>query len=348
MYNKGGTKWQKRFTKLRSIKLPLLITVMALVFVIVIFGIDKKKPTSQLELINQKDSNLVESGVQLDPTVEILNRTEVIWQIPDSPKSVLFLAHGCNGRAANFWDKSPNCDHCVGLPEERLIVLEALARRFAVVAVSSKGKCWSLMKETLVVERVIKWWVKKQNLEDLPLVALGASSGGYFVSMLASKMKFSCIAIMIAEGVFNQIDVIKHYPPTLFVHMPKDKARKKIIDVNLEIMRREGVDAAEIQCMELPLSPNFLADRVPGLDLKISVELFNLFKEKGFINKNGFLINDGRVTPWKEAMNERIIRLPNKLLVDYIQEELNLAYAYHEMTSLQSEQIFDWFESHFR
>ncbi|MFS7960202.1 hypothetical protein Hanom_Chr08g00700451 [Helianthus anomalus] len=45
------------------------------------------------------------------------------------------------------------------------------------------------MKETLIVERVIKWWVKKQNLEFLPLVALGASSGGYFVSMLASKMR---------------------------------------------------------------------------------------------------------------------------------------------------------------
>ncbi|KAI3516915.1 hypothetical protein L1887_16060 [Cichorium endivia] len=348
MYNKGGTKWQKRLTKFRSIQVPALITVMTLMFVIAILGIDKKKPTPQSAVTNQKQSNSDKSRVQFDPTLDILNNTEVIWQIPDSPKSVLFLAHGCNGRAANFWDKSPNCNHCVGLPEERLIVLEALARKFAVITISSKGKCWSLTKEPLVVKRIINWWVEKQNLENLPLVALGASSGGYFVSMLANKMKFSSIAIMIAEGVYDRIDTTNHYPPTLFVHMPKDNARKKMIDVNLENLRRKGVDVAEIECMELPLTPSFLSDRVPGLDLKISVELFDLFKEKGFINKNGFLIDDGRVIPWKKAMSERKIRLPNELLVNYIQEELNLAFAYHEMTSLQSEQIFDWFEAHLR
>ncbi|CAI9296515.1 unnamed protein product [Lactuca saligna] len=184
-------------------------------FVIAILGIDKKKPTSQSAVTNQKRSNLDGSRVQFDPTVEFLNNTEVIWQIPDSPKSVLFLAHGCNGRASNFWDKSPNCNHCVGLPEERLIVLEALARKFAVLTVSSKGKCWSLMKEPLVVKRIIKWWVEKQNLENLPLVALGASSGGYFVSMLATKMKFSSIALMIAEGVYDRIDITNHYPPMI-------------------------------------------------------------------------------------------------------------------------------------
>ncbi|KAL4575538.1 hypothetical protein LXL04_022385 [Taraxacum kok-saghyz] len=285
--------------------------------------------------------NLDESRVQFDPTVDIMNSTEVIWQIPDSPKSVLFLAHGCNGRAANFWDQSPNCNHCIGLPEERLIVREALARKFAVIAVSSKGRCWSLMKETLVVKRIIKSWVQKQNLENLPLVALGASSGGYFVSMLANKMKFSSIAVMIAEGVYDRIDITHHYPPTIFVHMPKDKVRKKMIDVNLEILKREGVDVAEIECMELPLTPSFLAERIPGFGLKISVELFNLFKEKGFVNKDGYLINDGRALRWKEAVSERKIQLANE-------EELNLAFAYHEMTSLQSEKIFDWFEAHFR
>ncbi|KAI3696117.1 hypothetical protein L1987_79126 [Smallanthus sonchifolius] len=348
MYNKGGTKWHKRFTKLRSIRFPLLITIIALIFVILMLGLDKKKPNSQLGLTTQKQINLVESAVRLDPTVEILNSTEVIWQIPNSPRSILFLAHGCNGRAANFWDKSPNCDHCVGLPEERAIVIESLARKFAVVAVSSRGRCWSLMKEPLVVERILKFWVKKQNLESLPLVALGASSGGYFVSMLASKMKFSSIVVMIAEGVFDQIDVTEHYPPTLFVHMPKDVRRKKMIDANLDFMKNKGVDVAEVQCLELALSPSFLAERVPGLDLKVSVELFNLFKERGFVDKNGYLINDGRVTRWKEAVIERKVSLPDKVLVNYIQEELNLAFAYHEMTSLQSEKIFDWFESHLR
>nr|GEX82924.1 putative alpha/beta hydrolase fold protein [Tanacetum cinerariifolium] len=188
-------------------------------------------------------------------------------------------------------------------------------KKFAVVAVSSTEKCWSMMKETEVVKNVLRFWVEREGLGGLSFVALGASSGGYFVSMLASKMRFSSIVVMIAEGVFDRIDVGKDYPATLFVHMPKDKARKKMIGENIGVMRREGVDVAEVEW---------------------------------FVNKQGYLVNDGRVLPWKEAMNERRISLPNKLLVNYIQEELNVAYAYHEMTSLQNEQIFDWFESHLR
>jgi hypothetical protein len=48
-------------------------------------------------------------------------------------------------------------------------------------------------------------------------VALGASSGCYFVSMLASKMGFRSI-VMIVEGVFNQIDVGKDYPPLIKIN----------------------------------------------------------------------------------------------------------------------------------
>jgi hypothetical protein len=31
---------------------------------------------------------------------------------------------------------------------------------------------------------------------------------------------------------------------------------------------------------------------------------------------------------------------------DHIQEELNLAYGYHEMTSLQADEMFNWIEEH--
>ncbi|KAK3042440.1 hypothetical protein RJ639_000164 [Escallonia herrerae] len=328
-------------------RVPVTVTFLILVFVAVVllFCHNGEIPSSSTGVIEQK-WNSFESSVQLDPTVEFRNRTDVIWQVPDSPKAVLFLAHGCNGRAANFWDRSTKCPQCVGLPEERLIVLHALARKFAVVAVSSAGRCWSFGKERLLVGGIIKWWVKKQNLEKLPLVALGASSGGYFVSVLATDLKFSSIAIMIAEGMFDQIDITKDYPPTLFVHMPKDKARKQRIDDNLKVLREKGISFAEIKCLEFPLLPNLLADRIPGLDQTISAQLFHLFRDKGFIDKNGYMRNDGRALRWKEALREREIVLPDKRLSNHIQEELNLAFAYHEMTSLHSGQIFDWFESH--
>lgn len=56
---------------------------------------------------------------------------------------------------------------------------------------------------------------------------------------------------------------------------------------------------------------------------------------------------DGRATNWKRALRGSQIIFPDwPRLVQHVQEEMNLAFAYHEMTSLQSEQIFKWFESH--
>ncbi|XAR48373.1 hypothetical protein NMG60_11031186 [Bertholletia excelsa] len=329
-------------------RVPILFTVLILVLValILLFQRGEQEPSSPVEFVRQK-WNSFESLVHLDPTVEVRNGTDVIWQIPDSPKALLFIAHGCNGRALNFWDKSPKCPECIGLPEERLIVLHALARKFAVLAISSFGDCWTFGKERMVIKGIIEWWVEKFNFGKLPIVALGASSGGYFASVLATDMRFSSITIMIAEGLFDQMDIKKDYPPTLFVHMPKDEARKPKIDANLKILKDEGVNVAEIKCMEFPLSPNLLGDRIPGLDKTISKKFYDLFRKKGFIDKNGYMKADGRALPLKAAIKESRV-LTDMQLLHHIQEELNLAYAYHEMTSLQSELIFDWFESHLK
>lgn len=339
----------KQRNNAQHIRRPAITMFFVLICVLfwVLYRETGEKSDSLSGLI-KKNLNSFSSSVKLDPTVEFRNGTDLIWQIPDSPKAILFLAHGCNGKAANFWDRSPKCPNCVGLPEERLIVFNALDRRFAVLAVSSAGQCWSMDEERLIVKDIIEWWVVKQRLQSLPLVALGASSGGYFVSVLATDLRFSSITIMIAEGLFDRMDIPKSYPPTLFVHMPKDKRRRVRIERYLTLLKGEGIDVAEVKCMEFALSPNFLADRIPGLDLTTSVKLYNLFKEKGFVDTKGFMRNDGRAIHWKVALKEREIILPDKAITNHIQEEMNLAFAYHEMTSLQSEQIFNWFETHMR
>lgn len=295
---------------------------------------------------HDQPTQIVKHVSRSHPTVEIRNGTRLIWKIPtNKPKAVLFIAHGCHRKASDFWDKSPSCPKCTGLPEEKVLVRTALSKSFAVITVSSSGTCWSFGKEKRVVRDVIKTWVKKHNLESLPLVALGASSGGYFVSALALDMEFSSIVLMIAEGVFDRISVSKRYPPTLFVHMPKDVYRQQKIREFLEGLRVEGVDAAEVECLDLPLSPGFLADRIEGLDRGVSAQVFEVLREKGFVDGKGYMKRDGRRTPWREALSGYKISLEESLVTP-VEEELNLAYAYHEMTSLQSEQIFNWFESH--
>ncbi|XP_047939549.1 uncharacterized protein LOC125187080 isoform X1 [Salvia hispanica] len=345
-----GNRLLKHSRGTKKIESPVFFALLILVILalVLFFGKNGDKSTLMMPDLDSQKWDRFDSLVRLNPTVESRNGTDLIWQIPDSPKGVLFLAHGCSGRAANFWDKSPKCPSCVGLPEERLIVLHALARKFAVFAISSKGECWSLGEERGIVKSMIRWWISEQKLDKLPVYAMGASSGGYFVSALAAEFQFQAIAVMIAEGVYSHLDITKKYPATLFVHMPKDEKRNRKIEKYLVVMREKGIDVAEIKCMEFPLTPQFFSNRIPGLSRNLSVKLFNVFQDKGFIDENGYMRDDGRVIPWKTAIEERNIFLPKKSLVNHIQEEMNLAFAYHEMTSLQSQEILDWFESHKR
>lgn len=342
-----SSKRANRSKASQMFRLQVVIAFLVLLMMMVLFLYYKahEKPDFSIGHAKQK-WNSFERVVQFHPTVELRNGRDMIWQIPDSPKAVLFLAHGFDGKAANFWDKSATCPNCIGLPEERLIALHALSRKYAVITISSSGRCWSLKEERLIVKDMITHWIKKHELQRIPLVALGASSGGYFVSALATDMKFSSITLMIAEGVFDRIDFTENYPPTLFVHMPKDTTRQQKIVDYMEVLRNKGIEVAEIECLEFPLSESFLADRIPGLDHAVSAKLFKLFRNKRFIDENRYMRNDGRRTAWKEALKGSESISLDEHLTHPVQEELNLAFAYHEMTSLQLEQIFKWFETH--
>ncbi|XP_062105774.1 uncharacterized protein LOC133817310 [Humulus lupulus] len=342
---KNSKAWN-RSLKRRLLTAICCVTPMVLLILFLCSNNAKKSTNLSLGLQNQK-WNSFESVVQFHPTMAFRNGTDVIWQVPDSPKAVLFLAHGCEGQALNFWDRSPDCSNCIGLPEERLIVLHALSRKLAVLTISSAGRCWSMGKEIMIAKDIIRWWVEKQGLEQLPLVAMGASSGGHFVSVLATELDFSGIALMVAEGVFERIETKESYPPTVFVHMPKDGIRRRNIDKTMELIRHKGVDVAEIKCMEFALSPQFLADRIPGIDHSVSAKLFELFKLKGFIDENGYMRNDGRKTHWKKAVKEDASISVEERLLHPIQEELNVAFAFHEMTSFPTDKILEWFDLHF-
>ncbi|XP_022149746.1 uncharacterized protein LOC111018103 [Momordica charantia] len=344
---KHGNKL-KAWNKQQTISILIVSAFLILFVLMMLFRKESHERNLLFEGTPKQTWDSFNSLVQFNPNREFRSGTDLISQVPDSPKAVLFVAHGCNGKAVNFWDKSAKCPSCVGLPEERLIVLHALSRHFAVLTISSSRKCWTFGKELAVVKDIIRWWVEKNNLEKIPLVGLGASSGGYFLSVLATELKFNSITLMIAEGLYEQMDVTERYPPTLFIHMPKDQFREKKINENMKFLRSKGVDVAEIECLEFALSPNFFADRIPELDKSVSAKLFELFQAKGFVDGNGKMLKDGRATRWKEALRMSGISVPDNNLTHHIQEEMNLAFAYHEMTSLEADQIFTWFESHLR
>lgn len=299
------------------------------------------------------------AAVRLDARVTRRNGNEVLWQLPppSSPlRAALFAAPGCTIRATDFFDASPGCPRCTGLPEERRFTRAALSRGYAVLAVSSRDQCWSLDaadggeegSELAAVESIIKWWTteKYPQLAGLPLVGIGASSGGFFLSALAARVRFSSVAVMIAEGVYGDMSQIPAgYPPALFVHMPKDAERARMVADSMGKLRAKRVDVREIRCDDFAVSAEFLAERVPGLTRAVADALVDVLRRKGFVDEKGFLKKDGRRTPWKEAAEEAKVLPEGFGLQRHVTEELNVAYAYHEFTSLKNTEIFEWFES---
>ncbi|KAF0933962.1 hypothetical protein E2562_021025 [Oryza meyeriana var. granulata] len=294
------------------------------------------------------------AAVRLDARVEQRSSNEVLWQLPPTPpRAAVFVAPGCTIRATDFFDASSGCPRCTGLPEERRFTREALRRGYAVLAVSSRAECWSLDtrdgSELAAVESIIEWWVREKHpqLAGLPLVGIGASSGGYFLSALATRVRFSSVAIMIAEGMFAAMEEIPaRYPPALFVHMPKDDERAREVAANMGKLKGNRVSVREIRCGEFAVSAQFLAARIPGLTRAVADGLVDVLRRKGFVDEKGFLKKDGRSTPWKKAAEEAKILPEGFRLERHVTEELNVAYAYHEFTSLKNGEIFEWFESH--
>jgi len=146
------------------------------------------------------------------------NVAEAMWEIPAKPHSVLFVAHGCNHAATDFWFPTRDCPHCLGLPEEVSITKSALAAGYAVVAVSSNdrySRCWSFEVDGPIVRTALTAWRASTGLGALPLVALGASSGGAFVLQLPSAVPCAAVVSQIMAVPPSMLPAKP--PPTLFV-----------------------------------------------------------------------------------------------------------------------------------
>ncbi|GIM02459.1 hypothetical protein Vretimale_7313 [Volvox reticuliferus] len=156
---------------------------------------------------------------------EEIEGVEAVWQAPPTGaprRGVMFIAHGCNHGAIDWWPSSPSCPQCIGLPEELNLTLHCLLRGYAVVAVSSAARrasrCWqsifggggdpwdynqgSSPVDWMRVRRVLDVVLPREGLSSLPLFALGASSGGAFALGLPLVMpgRFSGLGVQIMGG----------------------------------------------------------------------------------------------------------------------------------------------------
>ncbi|KAG2484089.1 hypothetical protein HYH03_017108 [Edaphochlamys debaryana] len=322
---------------------------------------------------------------QLSGTYEVFNGTETIWQRPpaDTPlKGILFFAHSCGHAAKDLWPRTESCPHCFGLPEEMNITLHSLLRGYAVVAVSSSNKhensCWHGLwgprDEMLRRTNERSDWVKaraalhhlihREGWQQVPLYALGVSSGGGFVLGLPMVMPgvFSGIASVVTPAFPTHFqEYMRHYdvdqietawPPTALVHMARDAVLSGVFKLNMAELQELEIPALEVPVYPQPLTPLYLAQRcVPEVDETGSMAIYAALQKGGFINAEGYLnANPRLVTAWRDMIINAGIKAAGggELRLgpeaSPISEELNLLYASNELTSEALTDILDFFE----
>ena len=295
------------------------------------------------------------AGLDLDGSAKVLHvkGRDVVYHLVSSPepRAVLFMAHGCNHWAFDFAYPSKSCPDCTGLPVEMRLVQMALERGFVPIAISSHAgqrSCWS-SSDGPEIAALLQYFMKEMEsmLSTLPLFALGASSGGTFVSALPAHIELQGVCLQISGLRMNAIELLseqgKMYPPTLDIYMssPPFSAR------GVQALHARGVAAHAVKAAPIPITESFFVERIRGFELKDAQALVQGFRDANLLDSQNFLIDDPRQSKWRGVVKRALPGVGDTLLADQsaISELLNVAYCKHEITAEHMEQTLTFFES---
>eukprot|EP00798_Chlamydomonas_sp_ICE-L_P003268 gene3268-13292_t len=196
-------------------------------------------------------------------------------------------------------------------------------------------------------------------MDKLPVYAMGASSGGSFVLVLATFYSFKAVCAQIMgvspDFLSNSIEQKKEkggggplYPPAMFVHMARDKQISQFVARDMKVLEGQGIPVTEIQVRPAPLTESLLHDSYPReFPEDQSRAIYKAFKGEGFLDENDHLTHDPRRSDWRAVITGA--KVPGhetiRLAADDspLAEILNLLYAQHEIISDTTVDMLNWF-----
>lgn len=260
------------------------------------------------------------------------------------PKGIALLLHACTHDALKFFSSSPSqCSECVGLAEELRIVRLVQERGYVPVAVTcmnSKSGCWSesdlprlqqvirIFQEDLVhPSSSNKAPTNTTITTDLPVIAIGASSGGHMAAQAAAEGLVDAALVMVM-GLQPKLQekLLERKPPLYLAPMPRDQRTLKRNRENYEALvasnyngnatiksvastvittssRRLRVILDETSCVPLPVTVDYLTERVPGLTHEPAALIILALQTGGHLDrKDSFFQKDPTVSGWREVL----------------------------------------------
>lgn len=141
------------------------------------------------------------------------------------------------------------------------------------------------------------------------------------------------------------------YPPSLWIGMEKDTRTLRNMQRTARYLTQHHVTAEVLMATALPLTESYFSDRIRGLSYDTSRGIVRALHSCSLVDDTGFLLHDPRVTKWRDCLGlypwvvhniskdsghgNDLYTLADSLKADEspVSEELNVAYAMHELTA---------------
>eukprot|EP00977_Amphora_coffeiformis_P020824 scaffold8573_cov164-Amphora_coffeaeformis.AAC.3 len=296
-------------------------------------------------------------------------RTEVVYATPpQGPRAVALLLHGCSHSALKFFSPQPYyCPTCIGLAEElqitRLLVQQQTLLVLAVTSQDRQRGCWSGADVAHVQDVLLHFNITSADITDtadttatihhVPILALGASSGGHFAAQLAVRGMAHAALV----GVMSLRDDLvqqwrNHNPvPLVLAPMPRDKHTTAATTRNYQQMQanhqhhtdnssNNNVWLDTTTCVPLPVTVSYLNNRVPHMTKSMAQQIVTALTQGRHLDAtSGMLQRDPTRSDWRIVLRDAcgnagcLENLPLGPGISPLAKALHRAWAFHEYCS---------------
>lgn len=333
----------------------ILSAFLAFTAIVYLLSFSASQPRTPLSSTTPSERESLADSVLLEGTYRSASDdTRLIFQHPphNEAKGTVIFLHGCRHSAFDFFPRSDACTECVGLPEELRMVRQVLHRGLTAMAVSStSGNCWQTNEKSPTGDDYTRIataldMAKEEHIYDdtKPLFAVGISSGGRFATSLTPRFPISGVNSIISPSVVSHRgDEIP--PPHVFTHMHlRDDRTVSMISRDMAEFRTRNVPVEEFRVPPRAVTVSYLQTAIPSLSATLARDVLTALSEKGYLGADGHVLSNPRSSAWRSALDHIKDRLGDSLIADQspLSEELNRAYAGHEITSDYFSDVLDF------
>ena len=297
--------------------------------------------------------------VPLGPKPVTIHGMEHYYLLPPKrPEGVLIYFHSCHRSGSSFFQ----------YPEERIIAYDSLQRGIAVFAPTSMDResgCWT-QQDLPTIQEIVEEWIYSHDLNDLPRMGMGDSSGASYLFFVYKTLKLKSMAIYNSHQIFLQDDMKKKTGkaiPTVFVSMKEDEVLTKHMTRNYEQLSASGIPAKQFQISPHPFTSALCFSRFPEFENEECEKLYNAVKTElpNLLDRKSFVKQTLTAAEWDDffgkienlldysAASSYYVRdnahrrdQPQAWINEGIQEEIKACQGFHTMTSEHHTYILDF------